>query len=1097
MASPFFDQSLETTTEPNSVPLSQDPEPEGESQSSGYLTFKKDLTGVLGEISESSVQILYEDFQNAKDPLDKATNAYLDNPDVYQVIDDGKGRREKKRYFFTSSKRKKEDSKAAPLTVKKAKKEVSTDDNRWKREIGTIDADCWCTRSIFGSASLRKASFLPMMHADNPNVVYVNEIIPKTGHRREIGRFNEDVAKILGPLILSNSLDVRITPCYIPDNVLHIGDTFIVQVDCYLKSSLFVDDNSTDGDDFLRAYKLSNGKSGSSDGALDPFTVMKRAALLDLFGTLRLDSPSLQREKIREAVDLDQPDEQLLAKLQADSQSDSENSSSTPSSSSNITLNQLRDLYKSTQSSSLEIQLPETDPPDFKLTLRPYQKHGLSWMLQRENEYDLIEGGGTKKDEEDGSFVNPLWREYVWPKQVKGSSDSSFFINLYDGSCCSKRPVIRSTCSGGILADEMGLGKTITTLSLVFSCPMDRSIVADPRYASRTTLIVVPMALLSQWEREFIRVSDNPGRRCYIYYGSDTKDSLQFMLCNTSAPAVVLTTYGTIQSEWSKQEVTNSCKGLYSVKFFRIILDEGHIIRNRSTKTAKAIYALKASRRWILTGTPIVNRLEDLYSLIRFLGFEPWSNHSFWKHFITLPFDTGKDLALAFSLLKSILDPILLRRTKNQRDHNGNLLVELPPKEVVIERLKFNEKEEVIYNWLKARAVNTFNENFRRGLLLKNYSSILTHLLRLRQICDHIDLIKTQDQGDTEDVHALQREILNGSDEEVLTLVRNLERKEEEEKMSIEEIKEIKAEIYDLYPNFDGIECSICTGAIDIRNCVITDCKHCFCVGCLKEHFDFQESHQDEPTGDPTNPDSSLMFNAKVLCPMCRSVIKKNRLFRTIPKQFATCDDNLLTQVSDKKSIERFYMVRPFDPYGKSSKINALFSHLQQIREESPDDHVIVFSQFTSFLDIIEKELKKYGSDFKVLKFDGRLGLDQRQRVLESFEKSTGNDGVKAISVLLISLKAGGVGLNLTVASKAFLLDPHWNNAVEFQAIDRLHRVGQTKSVKVIRFIMQDSIEERMLEIQKRKNQLGEALTLNDDERRKKRIEEIQSLFKE
>ena len=76
-------------------------------------------------------------------------------------------------------------------------------------------------------------------------------------------------------------------------------------------------------------------------------------------------------------------------------------------------------------------------------------------------------------------------------------------------------------------------------------------------------------------------------------------------------------------------------------------------------------------------------------------------------------------------------------------------------------------------------------------------------------------------------------------------------------------------------------------------------------------------------------------------------------------------------------------------------------------------------------------------------------------------------------------------------------MDPHWNNAIEFQAIDRIHRVGQRKHVKVVRFIIGGSIEDRMLDIQERKNQLGEALNISDEERRRRKVAELQSLLKE
>ncbi|GME88230.1 unnamed protein product [Ambrosiozyma monospora] len=326
------------------------------------------------------------------------------------------------------------------------------------------------------------------------------------------------------------------------------------------------------------------------------------------------------------------------------------------------------------------------------------------------------------------------------------------------------------------------------------------------------------MALLSQWESEFGKANKNTHKKCYIYYGNETLGDLTHLLCKTAnPPTVVLTTYGTVQSEFVRMNKSAGLNkgGLFSVKFFRIILDEGHTIRNKATKTAKAIYALDASRRWILTGTPVINRLDDFYSLIRFLKMQPWSHYSLWKYFITTPFDTGKDLQLAFGLLKTILDPLLLRRTKNQKDENGNLLVELPPKDVVIEKLSFNEKEQVMYNWLKTRAVNSFKDNISKGVLMKNYSSILTHLLRLRQVCDHVDLIAADNSealAEELGVTNVQKQLENELDEELVKTIKAIETEEEASKLSTEEMIKLKDEIYETYPTFDEtIECSICT----------------------------------------------------------------------------------------------------------------------------------------------------------------------------------------------------------------------------------------------------------------------------------------------
>ena len=184
---------------------------------------------------------------------------------------------------------------------------------------------------------------------------------------------------------------------------------------------------------------------------------------------------------------------------------------------------------------------------------------------------------------------------------------------------------------------------------------------------------------------------------------------------------------------------------------------------------------------------------------------------------------------------------------------------------------------------------------------------------------------------------------------------------------------------------------------------------------------------------------------------------------------------------------------KPYTSASKSSKITALLKELQLLQDSSAGEQVVIFSQFSTYLDILERELTHAfpNNVAKIYKFDGRLSLKERTSVLADF-------AVKDYSrqkILLLSLKAGGVGLNLTCASHAYMMDPWWSPSMEDQAIDRLHRIGQTSSVKVMRFIVQNSIEEKMLRIQEKKRTIGEAMDADEDERRKRRIEEIQMLF--
>jgi len=154
-----------------------------------------------------------------------------------------------------------------------------------------------------------------------------------------------------------------------------------------------------------------------------------------------------------------------------------------------------------------------------------------------------------------------------------------------------------------------------------------------------------------------------------------------------------------------------------------------------------------------------------------------------------------------------------------------------------------------------------------------------------------------------------------------------------------------------------------------------------------------------------------------------------------------------------------------------STKIDFLLETLEQILEEG--HQVIIFSQFTTYLDIIEHSIRE--KHWKMSRIDGSQNIKKRQEQVDQFQDLK-------TPVFLISLKAGGVGLNLTAASYVFIMDPWWNPAVETQAIDRAHRIGQKNTLTVYRPIIKDSVEEKVLQLQELKRQLFyDLLPENDD----------------
>ncbi len=571
-----------------------------------------------------------------------------------------------------------------------------------------------------------------------------------------------------------------------------------------------------------------------------------------------------------------------------------------------------------------------------------------------------------------------------------------------------------------------------------------------------TTLVVAPMSLLAQWESEAAKASKPGTLKSMVYYGSEKAANLQNLCCEAnaaSAPNLIITSYGVVLSEFN--QVANrggdrsSHGGLFSLNFFRVILDEAHFIKNRQSKTAKACYEISALHRWVLTGTPIVNRLEDLFSLVHFLRVEPWSNFSFWKTFITVPFES-KDFIRALDVVQTVLEPLVLRRTKDMKTPDGEALVPLPPRTIEIEEIELSKQEREVYDYIYHRAKRTFNATMEAGTLLKSYTTIFAQILRLRQSCCHPVLTRNKVIAAEEEEAAAASDIANGlaDDMDLQELISRFTSDTDSGEQDI--TNKFGAHVLQQIQSEVGNECPICAEEPMIEASV-TGCWHSACKKCLLDYIEHQKAKQTLP----------LCFN-------CREPINQRDIFQIVNHSATDADNSLYSATPPSGgSAPKTGSTPPRISLRRigtdsSAKIAALLSHLNLIRSTSPGTKSVVFSQFTSFLDLISTALSR--ASIPCLRFDGAMTQKARAAVLAEFDTSK----TKGL-VLLLSLRAGGVGLNLTMANKVFMMDPWWSFAVEAQAIDRVHRMGQDDEVQVVRFIVTGSIEGRMLKIQERK----------------------------
>lgn len=153
----------------------------------------------------------------------------------------------------------------------------------------------------------------------------------------------------------------------------------------------------------------------------------------------------------------------------------------------------------------------------------------------------------------------------------------------------------------------------------------------------------------------------------------------------------------------------------------------------------------------------------------------------------------------------------------------------------------------------------------------------------------------------------------------------------------------------------------------------------------------------------------------------------------------------------------------PFDVDTSSSKVGALLKILKAAQQKE-GTKTVVFSQWTSFLDVIEHQLKENGVEF--CRIDGKMNAPRRDESMTRLASSP------TCKVMLASLAVASVGLNLVAANQVILADSWWAPAIEDQAVDRVYRLGQTRDVNVFRLVMEDSIEERVLETQQNKRRL-------------------------
>lgn len=229
-------------------------------------------------------------------------------------------------------------------------------------------------------------------------------------------------------------------------------------------------------------------------------------------------------------------------------------------------------------------------------------------------------------------------------------------------------------------------------------------------------------------------------------------------------------------------------------------------------------------------------------------------------------------------------------------------------------------------------------------------------------------------------------------------------------------------------------ECAICMESL--TKPVITHCKHVFCRGCISKVIEIQQK-----------------------CPMCRAPLSEDKLLEPTPEGSAEDEGQDLDQDT------------------KSSKTEALLKILQATMKKE-GSKVIIFSQWTSFLNVIQRQLDEAG--YTYTRIDGSMNTSRRDAAIRALDHDPNT------RIMLASLSVCSVGLNLVSADTVILADSWWAPAIEDQAVDRVHRLGQTRPTTVWRLVMEGTVEERVLDVQSKKRNLVTQAFKEDDKKKTK-----------
>ncbi|CAG8974622.1 hypothetical protein HYALB_00009799 [Hymenoscyphus albidus] len=778
--------------------------------------------------------------------------------------------------------------------------------------------------------------------------------------------------------------------------------------------------------------------------------------------------------------------------------------------------------------------------PIFKNSMGPT----ITGKLRKKDQFaelfaNIPSGGEQRKIRNDKNSIKNAAKSFGYAQvraqdgrwKVKGMKSLLYHYQLVGAQWMLTRELAGINPHGGLLADSMGLGKTVQTLAcMVGNRPGD----LDKKRRIVTTLIVLPAAVIRQWAAE-IKKHTEPGvfDKVIIYKG-DANYSREVL----ASVDIVLASYTEVWKQFpfpndASQKAAASANGfkawaadkefgpLHQIDWYRVVLDEAHAIKNNSSRTSLACQHLKSVYRWCLTGTPLLNNVEELFPYLRFLKADYCMDIREFKKYFCDPQDPR-----CSSRVATLLEFSMLRRTMKSTMLNCPI-IKLPEPHPHIEKISFSDEERIIYRITENRFRSILNSYIMRGDAKRNYTMWMVQLLRLRQCTGHPFMMERtiKETWDLSDVQELKNQLESLGSRASLPFY-------ERTKLWVEESAAKKQAgggagegfgkgsfgstfslgkalgTLDQRELLGRLQCGVC-GDIPVGAVQVDACHEIFCRDCLLIHEEETRAEDDVKTC----PSCALIYTTAT--PL-RGLDDEDYTFESEPTPLPTSQltprqaynstrrrgKNRVPENSKGRDAFGFEMYTPYSswltqsdedpnfPLTSSAKVTALKRILLRGFEEAPMDKVVIYCQFRQLQRIIGRMCNQ--EKWKFVYYTGDISMEHRALAEEQFKTNP------EIVIMIAGLKCGGLGLNLTSANRVISMDLWWNFGVEQQAFGRIFRIGQEKETHMTRIVVKNSVDMRMLSRQDQK--LKDLRAVVDDDlsvvkRKELSMQELSSLF--